>query len=166
MKPEENQGRRIFSSVAESRRRFIGRTAVTLCVAAVPWPRRSEAAASTDAPKKTLVGSNVYGWGQYAERDHKSLNIPEVLSALRDTGYDYLETFLDLARPDENGRFAEQLHAKGLQPVSLYTGARLHEPARAKESVEKILAAAKICQQAGFKVLSCNADPIGREKTE
>ena len=32
--------------------------------------------------------------------------------------------------------------------------------------VEKILAAAKVCQQAGFKVISCNADPIGREKTD
>ena len=30
----------------------------------------------------------------------------------------------------------------------------------------KILAAAKVCQQAGFQVISCNADPIGREKTD
>ena len=28
------------------------------------------------------------------------------------------------------------------------------------------LAAAKVCQQAGFQVISCNADPIGREKTD
>ena len=125
------------------------------------------ASRSTAAPaEKTLVGSNVYGWGQYAQRDHKTLDLEEVLSALRDTGYDYLESYLDVARPDENGRFARQLKAKGLQPVSLYTGARLHEPASAKEVVEKILAAARLSQQAGFRVLSCNADPIGREKTE
>ena len=85
---------------------------------------------------------------------------------MRDAGYDYLETNLDIARPDQNGRFAEQLKAKGLQPVSLYTGARLHEPPKAKETVEKILVAAKVCQQAGFRVISCNADPIGREKTD
>jgi len=112
------------------------------------------------------VGSNIYGWGQYAQRDQKSLNIEDVVSALRDTGYSYLENFLDVARPDENGRFADQLKAKGLQPVSLYTGARLHEAEKAGEAVGKILTAAKVCRQAGFRVLSCNADPIGREKSD
>jgi inosose dehydratase len=29
-----------------------------------------------------------------------------------------------------------------------------------------VLSVAKVCQQAGFRVLSCNADPIGREKTD
>ena len=55
---------------------------------------------------------------------------------------------------------------KGLQPVSLYTGALVHEAGKADEVVERILTAAKVCQRAGFKVLSCNADPIGREKTD
>jgi inosose dehydratase len=121
---------------------------------------------STALAKKTLVGSNIYGWGQYAQRDHKPLDVGEVISALRDTGYDYLENFMDVNRPEENARFAEQLRAKGLQPVSLYVGARLHEADKASAVVSKILVAAKICQQAGFRVLSCNADPIGREKTD
>ena len=114
----------------------------------------------------TLVGSNVYGWGQYAQREHKPLNIEDVISALRDTGYDYLESYLDLARPEENGRFADQLRAKGLKPVSLYTGARLHEADKAGETVAKVLAAAEVARRAGFTVLSCNADPIGREKSD
>ncbi len=121
---------------------------------------------SPAASQKTVVGSNIYGWGQYAERDNKKLDVPEVISALRDTGYDYLESFMDVARPDENARFAEQLRAKGLQPVSLYTGARLHEAGQAGGVVAKLLAAAKVCRQAGFVVISCNPDPIGREKTE
>jgi len=112
------------------------------------------------------VGSNVYGWGQYAERDHKPLDLGGVISALRDTGYDYLEYYLDVNRPEENGRFAEQLRAKGLQPVSLYTGARLHEADQAQEAVRKVLASAHVAAQSGFRVISCNADPIGREKTE
>ncbi len=114
----------------------------------------------------TLVGSNIYGWGQYAQREHRPLDVEEVILALRDAGYDYLEAFLDVARPDENGRFADRLRAKGLQPVSLYTGARLHEADKAKESVARVLKAAEVCHQAGFQVLSCNADPIGREKTD
>jgi inosose dehydratase len=116
--------------------------------------------------KKTLVGSNLYGWGQYAQRDKKKLDVEEVISALRDTGYDYLEGFLNLVQPEETAKFAEQLKAKGLQPVSIYTGASLHEAAKAGAVVAKILEAAKACQQAGFQVISCNAQPIGREKTD
>lgn len=118
------------------------------------------------ARPKALVGSNVYVWTQYAQRDKKPLNVEDVISALRDCGYDYLESFLDVATPENNARFAEQLKAKGLQPVSLYTGARLHEAGRADEVVAKVLAAARVCHQAGFVVLSCNPDPIGREKTD
>ena len=112
------------------------------------------------------MGSNIYGWGQYAQRENRKLDVEEVISALRDTGYDYLESFMDAARPEENARFAAQLRTKGLQPVSLYVGARLHEAGKAGEVVNKVLAAAKVCREAGFQVLSCNADPIGREKTD
>lgn len=127
----------------------------------------AETTSSTSAMSaKALVGSNVYGWSQYAQRDQKPLDVDQVLSALRDAGYDYLENFMDLARPESNLKFAEQLKSKGLQPVSLYTGARLHESAKADEVVDRLLAAAKVIQPAGFKVISCNPDPIGREKTD
>ena len=158
-----------FRSACLTRRQFLRQTASVVTVAAIePLPTlRSHAAESSDGTaRKTLVGSNIYGWGQYAQREHRTLDVDEVISALRDAGYDYLENFLDVGRPEENGRFADQLKAKGLQPVSLYTGARLHEAGTAKEVVAKVLAAAKVCQQAGFRVLSCNADPIGREKTD
>jgi inosose dehydratase len=42
----------------------------------------------------------------------------------------------------------------------------LHEADAARSVVEKVLRAAQVCSQAGFRVLSCNADPIGREKTD
>jgi inosose dehydratase len=131
-----------------------------------PFVRSRAAENPPAAAHKTLVGSNIYGWGQYAERDKKKLDVGEVISALRDTGYDYLESNLNVAQPEENAKFAEQLRAKGLQPVSLYTGARVHEAAQAGAVVARILAAAKDCKQAGFQVISCNADPIGREKTD
>lgn len=120
--------------------------------------------ASTKLP--SLVGSNVYGWTQYAARDKKKFDVEEVLSALRDCGYDYLENFMDAGRPESIARFAEQCKARGLRPVSLYTGARVHEAGKAGEVVARILAAAKVCQEAGFQVISCNPDPIGREKTD
>ena len=158
-----------FSFPCQTRREFLRQTAVVLAVAAIEplaTVRSSATETSSGTATRTLVGSNIYGWGQYAQRDHRNLDVEEVISALRDTGYDYLETFLDVARPEENGRFADQLRAKGLQPVSLYTGARLHEAGNARETVAKVLLAAKVSQQAGFHVLSCNPDPIGREKTD
>jgi len=131
-----------------------------------PFARSHAAESQRPAAQKTLVGSNSYGWGQYAQRDKKKLDVEEVISALRDAGYDYLEHTMNVDQPEENAKFAAQLKAKGLQPVSLYTGARVHEAAQAGAVVARILAAAKVCQQAGFRVISCNADPIGREKTD
>jgi inosose dehydratase len=156
------------SAARQSRREFIRHlgSAVALGAAMSPLARSLAAESTRQAAQKTLVGSNIYGWGQYAQRDKKPLKVEEVISALRDTGYDYLESNLNVGQPEENAKFAEQLRAKGLQPVSLYTGARVHEAAQAGPVVANILAAAKVCQQAGFQVISCNADPIGREKTD
>jgi inosose dehydratase len=156
------------SASQQSRREFIRHlgSAVALGAALSPIHASLAAESSRSAAQKTLVGSNIYGWGQYAQRDKKKLDLEEVISALRDTGYDYLETTMDVGRPEENAKFADQLKAKSLQPVSLYTGARVHETAKAGAVVTRILAAAKVCQQAGFRVISCNADPIGREKTD
>jgi inosose dehydratase len=156
------------SAARHSRRDFIRHVGSALALGAVisPFARSQAAESRPAAAQKTLVGSNSYGWGQYAQRDKKKLDVEEVISALRDTGYDYLEHTMNVVQPDENAKFAEQLKAKGLQPVSLYTGARVHEATTASAVVARILAAARVCQEAGFQVISCNADPIGREKTD
>jgi inosose dehydratase len=122
---------------------------------------------SAEEPK-IPVGSNIYGWSQYYQRDGKNVNehLDEVLSALRDAGYDYLEAFMDVNRPENNARLAERMRAKGLRPICLYTGARLHEPGGALETVQKLLEASRAAQKAGFTVINCNPDPIGREKTD
>lgn len=149
------------------RRRFLRRVSALAALGTIaPSACLHRASAAAGTPVKALVGSNIFGWGQYASREKRPLDVGEVISALRDCGYDYLESNLDVGRPENNARFAEQLKTKGLQPVSLYTGARVHEAAQASQTVARILAAAKVCQQAGFQVISCNADPIGREKTD
>ncbi len=115
-----------------------------------------------------LAGTQLYGWGQYYERAGRRLdeNLGEALSAIRDCGYDYAEGTLDAGRPENNQRFADQLKSKGLRPVSLYSGGRLHDAGKAEETVARLLAAARVAQQAGFSILNCNPDPIGREKTD
>jgi len=148
-----------------SRRQFISQVSAVFGAAAVFGPERLFGQ-SVSLDRKTLVGSNIYGWGQYAQREGRPLDVAGVISSLRDCGYDYLETNLDVANPEANAVFAEQLKAKGLQPVSLYTGGAMHESSKARETVARILAAGKVSKAAGFVALSCNPDPIGRAKTD
>lgn len=126
------------------------------------------AAESPPRQPEALVGSQLYGWGQYYQRMEKnwSDHMDEILSALRDAGYDYAEGFVDTNRPENMARFADRLRAKGLTPVSLYTGARLHEKGKSDEVVEKLIQAASVCHEAGFRIINCNPDPIGREKSD
>lgn len=146
-----------------SRREFLQSTVATAgLLASTGW----SAPGNSPSAGETLVGSNIYGWGQYAQRENRKLDVPEVISALRDCGYDYLENFLNSAQPEENAKFADQLKAKGLRPVSLYTGGRFHEAGKASETVARLVTVAKLCKEAGFSVISCNPDPIGREKTD
>ncbi|MHB8521465.1 MAG: sugar phosphate isomerase/epimerase family protein [Limisphaerales bacterium] len=160
---------------ALSRREFLRSTGTALGLAALAAAAPGAISAQDESAKresglggKGLVGSQLYGWGQYYQRMNKNLNehLDEVLSAIRDCGYDYAEGPLDASHPENNARFADQLRAKGLRPVSLYTGGRLHEEAAAGGTVDQLVAAAKACHQAGFRVINCNPDPIGREKTD
>lgn len=144
-----------------SRRQFL--TASTALCLATPLLHRA-----ADRPTPPLVGSQLYGWGQYYQRAGKNLaeHMDEVLSALRDAGYDYAEGSLDSGSPENNATFAEKLKTRGLKPVALYTGGRMHEKASAEQTVRNIVQAANVCARSGFSILNCNPDPIGREKTD
>ncbi|MEW6160039.1 MAG: sugar phosphate isomerase/epimerase [Verrucomicrobiota bacterium] len=149
-----------------SRRNFV-RTLAAVSAAAPARLSWTGQVFGAENSSRTPVGSNIYGWGQYYQRMGKNVgeHLDEVLSALRDADYDYLEAFVDSNQPDKNAELAERTKAKGLKPVCLYTGGRLHEPGRWEPVVEKLLAAARVCHKAGFSIIDCNPDPIGREKT-
>jgi sugar phosphate isomerase/epimerase len=151
---------------AVSRRAFLTASAAALAAGALS---RSASAMAGEGPAgaKPLVGSQLYGWGQYYQREGKNLNdhLDDVLSALRDAGYDYAEGFVDAGNPEGNLKFATQLRGKGLRPVALYTGGRLHDE-KADEVVARLLVACQACREAGFQVINCNPDPIGRAKTD
>jgi inosose dehydratase len=154
------------STARGTRREFLAGAAagVALVAAGCGTMPRTE----TRAPRGPLVGTQLYGWGQYYERAGRKLgeHLEEALSAIRDCGYDYAEGSLDASRLENNQRFAEQLRARGMRPVSLYSGGRLHEADKANGTVARLLAAAKAAHDAGFFILNCNPDPIGREKTD
>jgi len=152
-----------------NRRRFITTTAAGTAIA---WSRGigAEAAKPAPIPKPVppLVGSQLYGWGQYYQRDGKDLSahLDDVFSALRDAGFDYAEGTLDLNNPANNAKFAERLRQKGLKPVSFYTGGAMHVLGKATETAERITRAAQEAGKAGFGIINVNPDPIGRPKTE
>jgi inosose dehydratase len=118
-------------------------------------------------PRKPLVGSQLYGWGQYYQRDGKKLgdHLDEVFSPLRDARYDYAEHSLS-GDPEANFKLGERMKDKGLRPVSFYTGGTLHDPAKAEATVQRLIAGAKGAREAGFTIVNCNPDPIGRDKTD
>ncbi len=161
-----------FSPVGHAtRREFVRRagSAAVLGALASQAELLREIASAAEEPaskRQSLVGSNSFGWTQYAKREKRAFDIVETMSVVRDCGYDYLEPNMDFTRPDSIGEMAEQMKSKGLKPVSLYCGPRLHEADKAKDVVAQLLAAAKVCGQCGFQVISCNAAPIGREKTD
>ena len=140
-----------------TRRNFLQTTAAALTARAF----------ADESTPKPLVGSQLFGWGQYYQREGKKLgeHLDEVLSALRDAGYDYAEHGLT-GNAEGNVKFGEQLKARGLRPVSLYTGGSFHEGDKAEANTRQLVLAAKGARAAGFSIINCNPNPIGRNKTD
>jgi inosose dehydratase len=125
------------------------------------------ATAFSAEPQRPLVGSQLYGWGQYYQREGKKLtdHLDEIFSALRDAGYDYAEHSLS-ENPEGNFKLGERMKDKGLNPVSFYAGGALHDAAKAETAVQRLIAGAKGAREAGFTIINCNPDPIGRDKSD
>jgi sugar phosphate isomerase/epimerase len=149
-----------------NRREFVTTTAAMAGCALMDRLEAAEPAG--DVPKGPLVGSQLYGWGQYLDRDHKALgeHLDEVFAALKDAGYDYAEGNLDTGSPENIRRFADALRKRGLKPVSLYTGGALHTDEAARTTAERITKAAAVAVSEGFRIVNYNVDPIGRLKTD
>ncbi len=146
-----------------NRRQFLQSTAALTTLAALP-----KLEAATTSPPAPLVGTQLYGWGQYYERDGKKLadHLDEVFSVVRDCGYDYAEHSLDSAQPENNQKLGEQMKAKGLKPVSLYTNATVYEEGKWEANTQQILRGARAAQKAGFTSLTCDPGVGKEEKTD
>jgi inosose dehydratase len=142
-----------------SRRHFLAATA------ALAW---TACRTPTTGKSEGLVGTQLYGWTQYYQRAQRNFeeHLDEVLNACQDCGYHYVEGFLNVDNPTTNTDFAQRLQKHNLRPVSLYTGGRFHEPSTARQTVDRLLTAATVARQAGFSVINCDPDPVGREKTD
>lgn len=147
-----------------SRRTFLQRSLLAAASASVPI---LHSAAPARPARPAAVGSQLYGWGQYLAREGKNLdaNMDQVLAQVKECGYEYAETSLNVSAPDENSKLAEKMKSAGLRPVALYTGGRLHEESAAEKTISAIQHAASVAASAGFTIINCNPDPLGRSKT-
>lgn len=153
-------------SVPLNRRRFVLASAAAAATTAVSG---IGCAGLTSKPaSKALVGTQLYGWGQYYDRAGKRLDehLDEALKQIRDGGFDYAEGTLNVAQPEQNAGFAERLRRANLVPSTLYTGGTFHVAGQATQTAQNIFRAAQAAKAAGFTGLVCNPDPIGREKTD
>ena len=144
-----------------SRRTCLRQSASALASAALLRDARAS------EPRQALVGSQLFGWGQYYQREGKNLDehLDEIFSALRDAGYDYAEHGLS-RNAEANGKLGERMKTKGLKPVSFYTGGGFHDEEKAAAEVEGLVAGARGAKEAGFTIVNCNPNAIGRDKTD
>ena len=121
------------SNAIQSRREFLGRLSALAALGTIggAGPRRASAGEPVSAgAQKTLVGSNIFGWGQYAQRDHKKLDVAEVIAALRDTGYDYLETLWTPRTPKQTPGSPSSSGPRASNPSASILGRGSTRPAR------------------------------------
>jgi sugar phosphate isomerase/epimerase len=147
-----------------SRRTFLQRSFLAAASAGLPI---LHAVGPSRRAMTPAVGSQLYGWGQYLAREGKNLdaNLDQVLAQVKECGYAYAETSLNVSAPEENSNLAEKMKSAGLRPVALYTGGILHDETAAEKTIASILRAARAAAAAGFTIINCNPDPIGRAKT-
>jgi len=109
----------------------------------------------------------MYWFSQRAARAGKDFDasLPEYLALSAEAGFSTVETGLTYCATDESTEaFAAKLETAGLGLAGLYSGGALHAEGAAA-AVAAILDQAARAKAIGCPGVTCNPDPIGREKT-
>jgi sugar phosphate isomerase/epimerase len=110
----------------------------------------------------------MYWFSQLAAREGKTADeiFPEALASIAEAGFSGIETNLNQCASDEAcGKLAGQLGEAGLGLAGLYAGGALHDE-NAANTVAQILGWAQRAKDIGCPGVTCNPQPIGREKTD
>jgi inosose dehydratase len=120
--------------------------------------------------ERLQLSVEAYIYQQYAERQHKKLGdvLADVLGMTRRAGFRNIELNAEFFAPGLREQTLSLIRANGLHMPSVYSGGALHDRRLAKQTGERALAIAKLCQPFGCKAVVCNADPKkgGAEKTD
>lgn len=143
------------------RRAFLGRL---LGGAALPLLVPSVKAARP--PGKLHLSSNQYTWSVYFARDGRRFGqeLDAHLAEVARCGLDGLEP--TAGSPEAARRMGDGLRKAGLAMRSLYVNSTLHEQERADQSIEQILAIARVAAGYGCRIIVTNPNPIRWGGTE
>jgi inosose dehydratase len=112
-------------------------------------------------------GVQLYWFSQLAGREGKDYEaqLPGYLAMVAEAGFSSIETGLTYCATDEStALFADKLKVAGVGLAGLYSGGALHAE-NAAAAVQAILDQATRAKAIGCPGVTCNPDPIGREKT-
>jgi sugar phosphate isomerase/epimerase len=110
----------------------------------------------------------MYWFSQLAAREGKTVDdiSPQALADIAESGFSGIETNLAKCATDESCQdLSAQLDEAGLGLAGLYAGGPLHDE-NASATVEQILGQARCAKAIGCPGVTCNPNPIGREKTD
>jgi inosose dehydratase len=141
-----------------SRRRFVKDLA--MAGGAIAMGTKVVGAAKRRQPGKLHLACNQYPWTVFYQRDNRNFNneLDKGLGELAASGMDGYEPLAN--NPQEVDRLGPLLKKHNLQMRSLYVNSVLHEPDKADESIEAVLAIAEKAKGIGTKIIVTNPSPI------
>jgi len=141
-----------------SRRRFVKDLA--MAGGAIAMGTRVVGAAKRRQRGKLHLACNQYPWTVFYQRDNRNFNneLDKGLGELAASGMDGYEPLAN--SPQEVNRLGPLLKKHNLQMRSLYVNSVLHEPDKADESIEAVLAIAEKAKGIGTKIIVTNPSPI------
>lgn len=114
------------------------------------------------------ICSGFYRWSQQYGWDFLTERIDEVAAGLAQAGYTYFEGLLDPleGEGDWAGRWQTALDRHGVRLAGAYVHALVHEPSVQAQSIETVVARARLLLPMGAEFINANPQPIGARKTD
>ncbi len=114
------------------------------------------------------ICSGFYRWSQHYGWHFLTERIDEVAAGLARAGYAYFEGLLDPleGEGDWSRSWQTALNRHGVRLAGAYVHALLHEPNTQAQSIEMIVARARLLRPMGAEFINANPQPIGARKTD
>jgi len=114
------------------------------------------------------ICSGFYRWSQHYGWDFLTERIDEVAAGLTQAGYAYFQGLLDPLEGEGEWarRWQVALERHGVRLAGAYAHALLHEPSVQAQSIETVVARARMLLPMGAEFINANPQPIGARKTD
>ncbi|MXZ21847.1 MAG: TIM barrel protein [Caldilineaceae bacterium SB0665_bin_25] len=114
------------------------------------------------------ICSGFYRWSQHYGWHFLTERIDEVAAGLAQAGYAYFEGLLDPleGEGDWAGRWHTALDRHGVRLAGAYVHARVHDEGTQAQTIETIVARARLLRPMGAEFINANPQPIGARKTD